>query len=205
MRRLVFALVLTAIVALLLSGMPARAQDGDVVATITALQTKVAKQATTIAHLKATVAALKPTKPATATPKPTKPATATPKPTEATVAKKGKRCEDVPQPAQDAIATGIVADSGAMLRGWQMVKSKDYESVWFVAADLEGPSLDGTDQIAVWAMNQPDDPTSSLVLSVDGLALQFSDWGDGSTTDAHLSINDDGVSEAKDCVAAMLG
>ena len=38
-----------------------------------------------------------------------------------------------------------------------------------------------------------------LYYSVDGFALQFSDWGDGTKTDAQLYQFDDGAQEAIEC------
>jgi endonuclease YncB( thermonuclease family) len=113
------------------------------------------------------------------------------------------RCEDVPQALVDGIASGIKPETGATLRGAQAVRSEDFDKVWFIAADLEGPGLDGPDQIGLWATNSLE-AGSGLIFSVDGTAKEFTDWGDGGQTDAHLSTNDDGASEAKACVQRAL-
>lgn len=83
------------------------------------------------------------------------------------------------------------------------MKSKDYSKVWMIAAEIEGPGVDGDSQIATWASNGLDASTG-LILSVDGFAKEFSDWPDGSKTDAGTSQSDDGVAEAKACVKAVL-
>jgi endonuclease YncB( thermonuclease family) len=114
------------------------------------------------------------------------------------------RCEEVPQEIVEAIATGILPETGATLRGAQAVKSKDFEKVWFVAADLEDPGLDGTDQIGVWATNNIQHAGGGLIFAVDGFAQQFTDWGHGDTTDAHITMADDGADEATRCVRRSL-
>jgi hypothetical protein len=38
---------------------------------------------------------------------------------------------------------------------------------------------------------------------VDAVANEFSDWGDARTTDAMMSMEDDGAEESKDCVEAV--
>jgi hypothetical protein len=39
------------------------------------------------------------------------------------------------------------------------------------------------------------------IFAVDGLAKEFSDWGHGDTTDAHITQSSDGVAEAKECAS----
>jgi hypothetical protein len=132
-------------------------------------------------------------------------ATTTAKPaattTSAAPVKKSARCLDVDAALVEAISSGL--KGGATLRAAQAVKSKDYSKVWMVSAELEGPALDGDDHVAVWATNALDG--TGITMSVDGFAKEFSDWPDGSKTDAGTSQSDDGVAESKACVKATLG
>ena len=78
------------------------------------------------------------------------------------------------------------------------VRSGDYESVWFVAAQITGPGIDSLKPIGLWAMSgELDSPTT--VFSVDGMAKQFSNWSDGTEAEPELSMFDDGAQEALSC------
>ena len=92
---------------------------------------------------------------------------------------------------------------GMTLRNAQAVKSEVFKQVHFVSAEIDGPGIDGSGQIGTWAKR------GSLgdgggVISVDGFALEYSDWADGSRSGAELSITDDGAQESRDCVADAL-
>jgi hypothetical protein len=106
------------------------------------------------------------------------------------------RCLDVPANLGAGISEGL--SSGITASGWQAVKSNDFEKIYMIAAQLRGEGL-GDDTYAVWASNSLE-LGGGLVFSVDGYAPHFSDWGDADTTDAQISVNDDGVEEAIDCV-----
>lgn len=43
--------------------------------------------------------------------------------------------------------------------------------------------MDGTDEVGIWVTNELDG--SAGLLAVDAVANEFTDWGDGRTTDAH--------------------
>lgn len=78
------------------------------------------------------------------------------------------------------------------------VRSNDYERVWFVAAEITGTGIQPKQVIGLWAISgELEQP--GLTYSVNSFALQFSDWGDGTKTDAQLSEFDDGAQEAIFC------
>ena len=119
------------------------------------------------------------------------------------VAGESSRCEAVSDDLLAAIGSGL--DGGGLtLREGQAVRSEEREEVWFVAADIEGPGLEGTSDIAVWATNSLE-VGGGLILSVDALAQEFSVWPDADTTDAEIADTEDGVDEARQCVADALG
>lgn len=137
----------------------------------------------------------------TQAPEPTVAATVEPPtdaPTEEPVA--DSRCEPVDDALVTALGEGLTVEGGS-LRHAQAVKSSDYEEVWFVAADIQADGLEGSDDIGIWATNSLT-MGEGIVYSVDEVAKEFSDWGDGGQTDAQLSANDDGAQEARGCVQA---
>jgi hypothetical protein len=77
------------------------------------------------------------------------------------------------------------------------VRSGDYEKAYFVAADIEGPGLDGR-QVGVWVTD--DLGSGGLTYSVNDVAKEFSVWGDGGKTDAQFSMVDSGARAAETCV-----
>jgi hypothetical protein len=125
-------------------------------------------------------------------PAPTRPA-ATAAPTTAP-----SRCLDVPKALVDAIETGLTVTGGGSLRNARAVRSKDFEKVWMVAADIQGEAMEGGDDIGVWATNSL--RGDGLIFAIDGFAQEFSNWGHGDETDANITQAADGVQEAKDCV-----
>lgn len=156
--------------------------------------------ATTVAQVAPTDAP-EPTAAATNEPEPTDvPPTAEPtkEPAEEEVA--NSRCEPVDDALVDGISEGLTVDGGGSLRNAQAVRSGDYKKVWFIAADIQGPGLEGSEDIGIWATNSL--VGEGLIMAVGGYATEFSDWGDGGQTDAQLSTSDDGAQEARGCVEA---
>jgi ABC-type glycerol-3-phosphate transport system substrate-binding protein len=109
------------------------------------------------------------------------------------------RCEKVSSAVLNAIAEGLTVTGGGTLRNGYAVKSDDFSKVYMVAADIQGAGMEGDNEIGVWATNSLDG--AGLIFAVDGVAKEFSDWGHGDTTDAHITQSSDGVSEAKECTA----
>jgi hypothetical protein len=109
------------------------------------------------------------------------------------------RCEKVSSAALNAIAEGLTVTGGGTLREGYAVKSKDFNQVYMVAADIQGTGMEGNGEIGVWATNSLDG--SGSIFAVDRVAKEFSDWGHGDTTDANITPSSDGVSEAKECAS----
>jgi len=106
------------------------------------------------------------------------------------------RCEVVGQALSGSIAAGLTVQGGGTLRGAQAVKSTEYDKVWMVSADIEGPGLGGKDNIGTWATN--DLTGNGMIFSVNAVAREFSQWGPG------LKPSDDGVAESRACVTVAL-
>jgi hypothetical protein len=109
-------------------------------------------------------------------------------------------CEDVPKALVEAIATGLIVPGGGMLRQAQAVKSGDFDDVYFVSAEIDAAGLEGLGDIGTWAKSGPLRVGGGSIYSVDGVAKEFSDWGDGGKTDAQLSMEDDGAAASQECV-----
>jgi hypothetical protein len=93
----------------------------------------------------------------------------------------------------------LTATGGGTLRNAWAVKSSDFSKVWFLAAEMDfSGGGEGNGQIGVWATNDLEPVVGFF--SVNGLALEFTDWADGPASDAQLSMSDDGASEAQACV-----
>ncbi len=132
-----------------------------------------------------------PSSTAVATPQPT------PAPTASTPAASANRCVVVSQKKLNRIADLLTVSGGGSLANGHAVKSNDFESLWFIAATINGPQM-GSNTIGIWATNTLEAVTGGI-FSVDSFAEEFSDWVVGSTTDANITQNDDGAQEAAQC------
>jgi hypothetical protein len=104
-------------------------------------------------------------------------------------------CFTVSSAVLERISQGLIP--GVTLRNGKAVRSGDYRRVWFVAAEIDGPGIEGSGDVGVWATNSLTE--GGLTFAVGGMAHQFSDWGHGEDTDAAMSISSDGYREAERC------
>jgi hypothetical protein len=132
-----------------------------------------------------------PSSTALATPQPT------PAPTASTPATSANRCVVVSQKKLNRIADLLTVSGGGSLANGHAVKSNDFESLWFIAATINGPKMESK-TIGIWAANTLEAVTGGI-FSVDAFAEEFSDWVVGSTTDANITQYDDGAQEAAQC------
>lgn len=82
-------------------------------------------------------------------------------------------CSEAPPAVLSAISTGL--KGGTKLSRSAMIRDPDRSSVYLVAAEIDGPGVDGPGQVGVWATNRTDG--SGSLFAVDNFAGQFSDWG----------------------------
>ena len=75
-------------------------------------------------------------------------------------------CEQVPAATITQITDSLTVEGGSIRAAYQ-VRSKLYNNIYMVAADIQGPGLDGPDDIGVWASGeiQGTDATLSWVNS----------------------------------------
>lgn len=119
------------------------------------------------------------------------------KPAQTEQAKDLSRCLDVPENIVANINEGWDT-KGLTFRKAKAVKSKDFESVYFVSGDIQGAGLESESDIATFTTNKLD--TVGIYMSVDGVAKEFSVFPDASTTDAKATMSDDGAKLSRDCV-----
>jgi hypothetical protein len=115
------------------------------------------------------------------------------------------RCLAVPADLVHDIGEGLTEEGSLSLRveNAQAVKSTDYKNVYFIAVDIQGPGLEGTTDIGVWASNVLE-PGKGMILSVDAVAAEMSKWPKGENTKAGVTMADDGAREAVACLEAEL-
>jgi hypothetical protein len=108
------------------------------------------------------------------------------------------RCKRASKRLLSAIEAGLEVSGGeGSLRRGYIVRSEDFSKVYLVAADIQGPGMEGRGDVGVWATNSP--RAEGLIFAVDGMAQEFSDWGDADKTDAAIDQSAHGVDEARRC------
>ncbi len=105
-------------------------------------------------------------------------------------------CVDATNIAANGIMKGATGD-GMKFISAKAVKSPDFSKVYFIAMKFSATGIE--DQVGVWASNSLE-PGGGLIIAVDGVAQQFSDWGPGSSTAAEISPTDPSVAVAKACL-----
>ena len=108
-------------------------------------------------------------------------------------------CLSVPSVIAERLNSGLNINGGGSIRNLMAVKSTDFESVYFISGDLQGSGLEGNNDIATFATNKLD--YTGMTLSVDAVAVEFSDWPDVSTTNLGVSRSNKGYSESRKCVS----
>jgi hypothetical protein len=76
-----------------------------------------------------------------------------------------------------------------------LFRSPDYSQVYFVALEFSATGIEN--QIGVWVTN--DINGAGMIMSVDGLAKQFTDWFHSDESDAAISILDPSVDKVLGC------
>jgi len=115
---------------------------------------------------------------------------------------KPTRCIPASSAQVEIIRIGVkgIQESNHIQSVWA-VRSNDYERVWFVAAEIVGPGIQPKQAIGLWAIPGELEQPSAGAWSVNGFALEFSDWANGPNSDANLSMYDDGAQEAILCAS----
>jgi hypothetical protein len=108
-------------------------------------------------------------------------------------------CEPVSPAFVAELTDALTVNGTGALRGAQAVRSAD---LWYIAADIDAPGLEGNDQVALWATNI--DPSSMApggsVFSAGTRAAEFSEW----PLDSRFSVADAPAKRAMECTRAEL-
>jgi hypothetical protein len=83
------------------------------------------------------------------------------------------RCAPASSQLLSAIEKGLTVSGGGSLSNGQIVRSDDFEQLFFVAAHIEGAGI--SDDIGAWATN--DATGRGYIYSANALAAEFTDWG----------------------------
>lgn len=112
-------------------------------------------------------------------------------------------CVEVPADLVAALEEGFNT-AGVTLRNAYAVKSDDLQNAWFISGDLEGPGLEGEDEIATWAKSGELEVGGGLLIASEAIAREFSDWGEaaqpGSPAAEAASMENHGAEESQACV-----
>lgn len=103
-------------------------------------------------------------------------------------------CLSVSSDRIDAIASGL---REGRISGGQAVRSNAHEELYYVATRFYGPGADG--EPLIFAVTDLEGP-GGLILAVDEVAAELTDWPHGADTDARTSYSDDGAQSAEDCL-----
>lgn len=111
------------------------------------------------------------------------------------------RCVTAPRALLNSLEGGLTAFGAGSLRDGYGVRSGDHAEVWFVAAEIDAPGLEPRGDIGVWALTtgSMNEHFRGLLLSVDGVADEFSDWPYAPDTGFGYSMSDDGARTAQSC------
>ena len=105
-------------------------------------------------------------------------------------------CQTPANEVVEAIASTLTSTGPSFLRGAQAVLSKDFKSVYFLAADIQAAGLESDGDITVWATGRID--TLTWVAAANSFAREFTDLGSAGLSD-RFNPNDNELAEAKLC------
>jgi hypothetical protein len=108
------------------------------------------------------------------------------------------RCAEVTPEKLAEIESGLtVAGGGSLKEGWA-VKSEDFDSIYFIAAEMEGPGFYGDGQYGLWAVESME-PGQGEIYSVNSRAKALSEWP---KADASINVKSDGAEDVLACIEA---
>ncbi len=108
-------------------------------------------------------------------------------------------CIEVGPERMDVIQAGLIVSSGFLREAWAYPRGGQADG-YFVAAEVEGPGFEGDGHDAVFFVMSLD--SRGLTFSVSELAIELSDWPDGSVMEVRTTMSDPGVEEALACLSA---
>ena len=116
-------------------------------------------------------------------------------PTTATTAAAKSRCTPATSDLMTPLANKLLGGDIRLTNGW-IVESREHEDVYLVAAEVDGPGLERSGDVGVWATTSP--YGAEAIYSVNELAKEQTDWRDAAAIDVSQDRED--VREARGCV-----
>ena len=113
------------------------------------------------------------------------------------------RCQEADPFVLTAISEGLIDAEEASIPRARAVESRDFESLWFVATELDAPDVESGTTM-VWAVDR-NDPRLTTVFAVDETADELSLWGDVVIPENPPTMSDDGAQLAVACLEAGAG
>lgn len=108
-------------------------------------------------------------------------------------------CLTVSRELLNAIGSDLRVYGGGTIRRGAAVRSGAHSNAYFVAAEIDGPDLEGDGDIGIWITNKLHPPLG-MILAVDGIAKEFSVYPDAERSDAQATIFDPGARESRGCL-----
>jgi hypothetical protein len=110
------------------------------------------------------------------------------------------RCINVLRDRIELVEETLIVSGGSIDSATaQVVKSKDFDSYYFIAAAIHGPGMEENGQLGVWAIGSLE-PFKGHLFPVGTKANEYTQIGDGATTDVRFSTSHEGYEEAVACV-----
>ena len=104
-------------------------------------------------------------------------------------------CQTAPARAIAAIEPGLTVTGGGSLTRAHARQEGEW---WYVAAEIQGPGLEESGDIGVWAMPDIEDP--GRIFAAEATADEFSDWGTRSGAENAGVWHSDGANAAAACL-----
>ena len=109
-------------------------------------------------------------------------------------------CLDVPEAVREKIESALVMEGEGTIPRAAAARSPDHERWYYIAAEIDGPGLEGPGHVGVWSSNRLSREGTGMMFAVGEVANGFSDWGDGGDTRARLRFTDPGARAARRCL-----
>lgn len=115
------------------------------------------------------------------------------------------RCTQAPDFLVQRLNEGLNINGGGSIVDVYVVKSSDFDSIYFVSGELQGAGLEVKGDIATFLTNRLD--ATGATFSADNIATEFSDWPNITTTTllgegftVGMLMSSDGFQESQKCV-----
>ncbi len=110
-----------------------------------------------------------------------------------------ERCLPVPSSMAQVLADSLTVQGGGSISATAAVRSEDFDNIYFISAEIDGPGMEGTGDVGVWSSNRLEGG-QGMIFAVNGIANEFSVFPSGPDSSANITMSDDGAQEAASCL-----